>query len=248
MGLDDTELEARLWERFKRTEEFVNTDLLNLRLAMWALIRGVRDPSIIDPERAVPDLGDVLDWARTKGHDRISQHIAIGLWTALEVHAEDVFVLRCMSATDPIDLERFAGLRVRFSDFMSLSDEERWRLAWGQLDVSWTQRDLPGRHPIDRYDKIFGSVGITVDVMRIPGQADDNEATRAALRELAAVRNVIVHRGGQVDRRLAQLDPQRFMPGEHIEVADPEILRYGLAVHAYSAAVCMAVDPDFNEE
>jgi hypothetical protein len=244
MALDDTELAARLWEQWRRTEEFVNDDLLNLRHALWARRMRLRD-GLTKDETAIRDMPDALRWAQGPGHQRVSQHIVIGLWTAIEVHAEDVFEVRCMSETGPVDLERFGGLRVKVAEFMPLSEKERWRLIWGRCDVNWTTHDPPGRPEIDRYDKLFRSVDVKVDLTVLPPDSlqRDNRHARQDLRELAAVRNVIVHRGGEVDTRLESLDPARFTRGAHIEVTDDDLLRYGLAVHGYAVAACMGVDP-----
>jgi hypothetical protein len=69
-----------------------------------------------------------------------------------------------------------------------------------------------------------------------------DEWARAVLHELREVRNVILHRGGIVDERLAsaRLDGQ-LSAGEELQIEDGSLLDYGIAVHTYAGSAVSAV-------
>jgi hypothetical protein len=239
MSAGDTAYEQDEWllSRYNRTVEFVNVDLLNLRIAMWALVHRVSESGPSEVEKTKPGMEQALDWAVNRGKQRVSLHIAIGLWSALEVHVEDLFVYLCTHDRSPVSAEHFGGLRVRVSEFMPLDEDERWRLIWNRSETP------PGKRGVDRYDALFERHGVKVD-----SEAD----ARSSLYELQMVRNVIVHRG-KVDQRLQEIAGGRFHAGDDIELPDDALLEYGQAVLAYTSAVSRAVevaltaDPDDDE-
>ena len=149
---------------------------------------------------------------------------------------EDVFVSTCLAV--PPTNEKFRSVKVAITDFMSLSDAERYRALWNDFHLK--------QPPVDRCDSIFGLLGIKVDIPPLdealkavyPNRLD-NATTRAFLREMQAVRNALLHRR-KADTRLAEVAPARYPLGESITVTDEAITDYGIAVHTYAGALGFA--------
>ena len=228
----DSALDDLVLRRFNRLTAVVNDDLLNLRIAMYALgarfvASGPTDEEI--EKNWVP----ALEWVRDVGVDRASEHMVVGLWAAVEVYVEDVFVLFC-SHRD-VDPDCLPNVRIRVAEFMVLAEDERWRAIWNRAETG-------GKPAVDHYDDVFGRLGISIDTgsTKVEGAEHlhmDNARTRKTLRELQAVRNIIVHLDGRVDRRLADLDHTRYELGHRVELSDEAMLDFGNAIHNFAAAL-----------
>jgi hypothetical protein len=127
---------------------------------------------------------------------------------------------------------------------MTVSEHERWRIVWNRAIG-----DRRGS-TVDRWDAIFGQLGISTasEAVCVPGSETvymDAAAVRIALRQLEAVRNVLVHRSGNADSRLVEVGRDRYQVGR-VRLTDDAVLDYGNAIHNYGAALAAAVDSDIE--
>jgi hypothetical protein len=233
----------QLVELHARVVQIVNEDLLNLRIAIFALVNRLNATGGPTDDERQRGFEDAMAWIPLHGHDRMAEPMVIGMWSALEVYVEDVFILYCSTAT--LTPEQLPNVRVKAAEFMTLPDEERWRIIW--------HRALENNQgsAVDRWDAIFSKLGLRIgfEVLDVPGSEYilmDGEAVRAALRELAAVRNVLVHRSGITDKRLVQVAGDRYRLGERIVLTDEAMLVYGNAIHNYAPALAAAVEIDIE--
>lgn len=238
----DGDLIQRLERRYDRFEQFVNEDTANLLGALAALVQRYGDSGLTDDERKSGGLAHAVQWAVDRGQARATQHMVVSLWAALESYVEDLWV----EAAPLIAIDRTSKLsKVRASiiELRDLSETEQYRRLWEGVET-------PKVYGIDRYSSVYGMLGIEVTVGNITafqqtipatesGARSTDEWMLAALRELRAVRNVIVHAGGVVDRRLAETRQGRWTIGEDLDVSNEELVEYGRAVHVYaSSALC----------
>jgi hypothetical protein len=232
----------RLVELHALVVRVLNNDLMNLRIAIFALAERLNATGPTDDERQRWG-EDVMAWIALHGHDSMSEHLVIGMWSALEVYVEDVFILYCSTAS--LTPEQLTNVNVKAAELTLPNDEERWRIVWKRADQA------NRGSPVDRWDAIFGKLGISIgfEVLRVPGSEYilmDGKTVRVTLRELAAVRNVLVHRSGIADQRLVQVAGDRYRLGERIVLTDDAVLVYGNAIHNYAPALAAAVETDIE--
>jgi hypothetical protein len=228
-----------LWKRFERLTQVVNEDALNLRIAMHLLGTRVGDTGPTEAER---DSGQipVLEWLIEAGVERATEQMVVAIWSAFEIYVEDVFVLLCMAGA--IADEDLPNVRIRIVEFMALNDEERWRRVWNNAEKT----DKKDKSAVRHYELVLENLGIKVNIQ--PGRIEplnrgmDGGAAGRALRELEAVRNVLVHHDGRVDRRLARLRPDRYPLGERVDLTDEAMYEFGWSVHAYCGALGEAAE------
>jgi len=87
--------------------------------------------------------------------ERVAEHLAVSLWTALEVFVESVFVEMCK--VSDLTNERLRSVKVSIVDYSKLSEDERFGLIWNQLGAE-------GGSGVDGFDRVLGHVGVSVDV------------------------------------------------------------------------------------
>lgn len=235
------DLIQRLERRYDRFEQFVNEDIAHLLGALAALVLRFRDSGLTEDERNPGGMASAVQWAVERGQERATQHMLVSLWAALETYVEDLWI----EAARQIDVDRSSRLgKVKASiiELRELSETEQYRKLWEGVETQ--------AYGIDRYSSVYVMLGIEVTVANIKafettipttgaGTPATDEWMLTALRELRAVRNVIVHTGGVVDRRLAEIRQGRWTIGEDIDVSNEELVEYGRAVHVYaSAALC----------
>ncbi len=89
---------------------------------------------------------------------------------------------------------------------------------------------------VRRYENVLAQARLDAGADRpIPDDLDE------ALRELSAIRNVLVHRGGRVDDRALRDAPSlasRYQEGEHVQIVGADYRKYSAAVRAYGQDVC----------
>jgi hypothetical protein len=113
-------------------------------------------------------------WVTLHGGDRVCERRIIGMWSALEVCVEGVFILHV-----PRRPNQLPNVSVRTAELMTLSEEERWRTVWNQA-----VNDLRG-YTVDRCGTIFGKLGINSDSEAVRGPSSegihiDSAAVRVA--------------------------------------------------------------------
>jgi hypothetical protein len=148
------------------------------------------------------------------------------LWGALEAAVRDFLVRWLVKYPDARKAPDLARIRVQVGDYEVLEGESRMRYLLNLLEREIGATLKPGAGRFDSLLKPFN----------IDPRLDDK--LRRDLNEMAAVRNVIVHRAGIVDQRLLQLCPWlSYKLNDPIRVHRSDVIRYLESASNYAAAL-----------
>lgn len=154
---------------------------------------------------------------------------AVLIWGALEAAFRDFLIRWLVSRPSSLAVAELSNIRVRIAEYESFSGEDRMRFLVGVLERELAATLKPGVGRFACLLKPFGIAPIT------------SEEMRRDLSELAAVRNVIVHRAGVADARLIELCPWlRLERGHPVTVGRAALERYVVAASEYAAAIIEA--------
>lgn len=151
---------------------------------------------------------------------------AVLIWGALEAAFRDFLVRWLVRYPAARLVPELNNVRVRVTEYERLEGEDRMRYL-----VSILERELAASHRpgIGRFDRLLKPFGIRPEV---------SESARRGLNELAAVRNVIVHRAGIADSRLLELCPWLGLRiGEPVAVGGAAFENYIAVTSEYAAAL-----------
>ncbi|MDP9224035.1 MAG: hypothetical protein M3P18_09285 [Actinomycetota bacterium] len=239
--MNNEDVLSRLKDRYARFEAFVNEDLVNLLGALAALVVRFRESGFTEEEHA-DERAQVL-WAVERGQSRAPQHMIVSLWAALEAYVEDLWIEAASHVT--IDSGSALGkVKASIIELHELPEAEHYRKLWEDVQTP--------RTGTDRYSAVFEMIKAKVTVSNIEtleqavpttlsGVPADDQWMLKRLRELQAARNVIVHRGGVVDDRLAAIGGGRWRIGEELTLPADVLVDYGIAVHVYAASALYGV-------
>ena len=154
------------------------------------------------------------------------------MWGALEAAIRD-FVVRVLNRHPSArTLDEFKRVKVRIAEYEMLQGEERMRYLVGILE---RETAAPLRPGIARFDCLLSPLGISPVI---------SSNTRRDLTEMAAIRNVIVHRASVADSRFVELCPWfEIKVGERLSVSSAAFNRYGKAVGEYAACIIESAEP-----
>ena len=154
---------------------------------------------------------------------------AVLMWGALEASIRDFLVrwlTRYPSARQSPDLR---SVKVRVVEYEGLSTEDRMRYLVGILERELGAPLKPG---IARFECLLKPFDIHAGIDR---------EDRRTLNELAAVRNVIVHRAGVADERLLELCPWLGLHvGQEVNVGRDTFVQYRRATSEFAVSVIQA--------
>jgi hypothetical protein len=168
--------------------------------------------------------------------------ITLYIWTAYECLAGDLWAASVNQATT---------LGHHLLSSIGSDDKENLGLSRRQIDVGLAARygfDL--RHSLgtilkpkfdfrsfsgieDAYNQAFGACGKPLEEYRI------------TLKELEQIRHLIVHRGGVVDERFAQVSKRRVMPDKIVPLRLSQVGLYMMSVTMGCVALLRVVDEWF---
>lgn len=156
----------------------------------------------------------------------IHSSAAVLIWGALEAAFRD-FLVRWLATYPSARLvPEFSNIRVRLTEYESFSGEDKMRYLVGILERELAAALKPG---VGRFECLLKPFGIHPNIT--PEQRRD-------ISELAAVRNVIVHRAGIADTRFLELCPWLNQKLETPVVVGREtFLRYVDATSKYAASL-----------
>jgi hypothetical protein len=218
---------------FDQFTAFTNVDTLNLRNAMVALQLRVSESGLTAREVATPSIREAVEWAVARGSLRVDQITVVSFWSALEVLIEDLFTVVC-ACVELADVDRIAKIKIPLAQFVGMSEAERYQTLWRILESN-ERGDAA-----DRWDALLGLIGVSVDVANVATIPDwptrTNASVRSDLREAQQVRNVILHRGGRVDRRLERVSHGAFATGSQLLLSADVVDRYSRAAIDYAQA------------
>lgn len=153
----------------------------------------------------------------------INSHALIGLWSAVEVAVEDTLRLVLIKDSLSLAIVFEAGTKMRDKPTSPLSEEDAQRVARA------FERHARSSRPVGHaYAYMLSALGIEV---KLP----DSVATTVS--EINYVRNILLHRGGIVDSRVAAEAPELgLQPGSKIAVTSKTYERYYDAVGEFAKA------------
>jgi hypothetical protein len=157
------------------------------------------------------------------GYPILHAHSVVALWSALEVLSEDLSACWLTNKPECWQYAPISKLRITLGEYEALPREERVRFVIRELARSLSVDLKTG---IGRLEPLLGIFGLAPAV---------GPNLRRALHELSQIRNVIVHAGGRVDRRLLAECP--WLPWR---VDAPVIIDHTLYGWYYSGADCYA--------
>ena len=148
------------------------------------------------------------------------------IWGALESAFRDFLVRWLVTHPSCLTVPDLNRIRVRVAEYENFSGENRMRFLVGVLERELGATLKPG---VGRFACLLKPFGI------VPATSDD---VRRDLNELAAVRNVIVHRAGIADGRLINLRPWLGLKaGDSVTVGHTAFERYIHAASEYAASI-----------
>lgn len=181
----------------------------------------------IDQAKRIEDAAAVETRA---GYPLLHGAATVLLWGALETAIRDMVVRWMDRNPEALQVPELKKIRVPVADYESLRGEDRARYLLGILEREWGAALKPG---VGRFRCLLKPFGINP-------RRDDNVVR--SLNEMAAIRNVIVHRASTVDTRLIELCPWLgYREGDTVTVSGPAIRRYIHASTEYVVAIINAV-------
>jgi hypothetical protein len=236
---DDGDVSERVtsFDRFNRD---LNDTILIFGVAMRAFAGVGEADQAIDVLRALPhgdllsedQLGDEATAVRREVEadlPHLSRLGMIWLWAMLEALVENLAVEALTSEPQRLTADRFANAKGRIVELLAVPPGEQM-----QLLIAETLRDR-------RLDGV-GRLMATLDLVDIRPELD--EATRRKLKELWAIRNLLVHRAGAVDSAFVRACPWLGLSvGQMVPVDRVVFLESTNATLAFFAALLSVTPP-----
>lgn len=151
------------------------------------------------------------------------------IWGALEAAFRDFIVRWLTHYPCARTVPEFKNVRIRLIDYEMLDGEDRMRYLLGILEQEFAASLKPGA---GRFFCLLKPLGIIPDI-----SADDHRI----LNELAAVRNVIVHKAGIADARILKLCPWLGVSlGDNVTIGHEAFIKYVTVASHFAASVIEA--------
>jgi hypothetical protein len=145
----------------------------------------------------------------------------ISLWTYLEATMRRI-VLDCIATKEGRAVKEVAELRVPLGDYESLDEESRHELIFELFEKNCAAGLMNG---VKRFEVLLQPFGLGGKFFK-DWQKD--------IYELGQVRNVLLHRGGVVDRRFRKACPWRAESvGQHVITSDEDWRRFVEATNEF---------------
>jgi hypothetical protein len=160
---------------------------------------------------------------------------AISIWAALEALIHSFLAGWLTNEPSAKDVEEVRKLRIRLWEYDAMDMQERCLHTVALLDQ---ELGTPLSHGVTRFERLLAPFGLA-------GSVDDD--VKKALFEMNHVRNVLVHREGIADRRLAEACPWlQVKPGDPVVVRHETFARYAGAAHDYVLELIQRVRERFG--
>lgn len=148
------------------------------------------------------------------------------LWGALEASFRDFLVRWLVRNSLALQAPDLRNVRVKVAEYEGLESEDRMRYLVGILERDLAASLKPG---VGRFDCLLRPFGICPQIT-----VDD----RRDMNEMAAIRNVIVHRASIADGRLIELCPWlELEEGQEVHVGRTSLNRYMGCASRYAAGI-----------
>ncbi len=171
-----------------------------------------------------------------RGFPLLHAYMAVGCWSVLEVAVEDFLVAWLKYDQTELQQEQLAKIKVPLSQFLVLDEEERLRFLIAELQHRVGSTYARG---LERFESMLNAFGLG-------GKLDEKYGR--SIFELGEIRNVIVHRGGIVDRKVAEA-----CPWLNLKIGDPVVVTHGMyakyleAIDSYLAEMVRRAEKRFSK-
>ena len=161
-----------------------------------------------------------------KGFATIFAQAIIVAWGALETAVRDFLVRWLATFPSARQSPAVSKIRIRFGDYEALSPGERMEYLLSELERELGAPLQPG---VGRFESLLSALSIGGPV---------DPVLRRDLLELAATRNVLVHRAGVADERFVALCPWLgLQAGAEVRVSQEQYHRHLGAVYRYAGVI-----------
>jgi hypothetical protein len=186
-------------------------------------------------KRYEQEIADMAKRELADGFPLLYSQAVIALWHTLENHMRRIVVAWLTNDPNALQVDEVKRLKIKLGDYFALDDIERMYFIADQLDQDVS---APLKLGVGRFEALLAPFGLS-------GQVDD--IVRKAVFELQQVRNVLVHRGGQIDRHFLEKCPwSERASGELIQVTHQMYKRFELAVFAYAMTLLTRIEVRFS--
>jgi hypothetical protein len=158
------------------------------------------------------------------GFPLLHAQASISLWAALEATIKTFLAKWLFQQPEAIQAKQLQNLKVHLGQYESLDRQDRC-----DYTVELLERDLeaPLKHGVDRFESLL-------QVIELSGPVEEEH--KKTLFELQQVRNVLMHRRGIADKKLATACPWlKIEVGKPITLDHQAYGRYAKAVDGYLA-------------
>lgn len=163
-----------------------------------------------------PGLSKEATELRQNDYSVVNSHSLIGMWGAVEVAVEDTVVLVLSKEASGLSAAANAGIKTAAFEPGPVSEEDARRL------YSRLERQPRGNLRVGEfYVQLLDRFGIKFNCSR---------HTLSKLEEINEVRNCILHRGGIIDGRAAQIGALRPYLGKPLPITKARYLEYYEAI------------------
>ena len=193
----------------------------------WERVRGGYDEARAQARRQHAEEVAVIAAAEVdRGFPLLHAHATVALWSTAESCIESILVTWLVEHPAELKCEALTKVRISLTEFETLDVEDRMRYLLDELKRS-TKAEL--KLGVGRFEALLEALGLTGGVPA---------TLRRDLLELSQIRNVLVHRAGIVDKRLAEACPWlQLQTSNRVQVTHEAYTRYSLAVPQYVGSV-----------
>lgn len=153
-------------------------------------------------------------------------HTLMGIWGALEALVEDVAIAWIRQNPESVNGEPFSKIKIPFIEFQEMNELARCHFLLVEL-----RRNLKVDLGVGvaKFEKVLDSLGLG-------GRVDP--AVRTKIHETQQIRNVLAHRGGIADQRLADACPNlNYEVGEKIQIDRYAYRKMSFSMQLYAVII-----------
>lgn len=176
-----------------------------------------------------PGLSKEAAELRQNDYSVVNSHSLIGMWGAVEIAVEDTVVLVLSKETSALGVVANAGVKIAKFEPGPVSEDDA-RILFSRLERK-LRESLKGKVG-EFYVQLLGLFGVKFSCSR---------HTLSKLDEINCVRNCILHRGGIIDDRAAQIDGLRPFLGTQFPTTQARYLEYYDAIGDFLKEMLNAV-------
>lgn len=221
----------QMLDQTERLEDVVHLAMRGIGIVQKAH-EAVELLALIDGDVTSTDAEERLDRAKREsdlaerevadGFPVLHSQAVVTLWALLEACVRRLVADWLTNEPTSLQNTPFDKVKVRLAEYERLEKAERMLYVADALEREVAASLQTG---VGRFESLL-------EALRLSGDVPD--LLRRELYELSQVRNAIVHRGGSVDRRLAEACPWLSLtPGELVLISHKMFGKYAGAVHAY---------------